>query len=317
MWSALYPGQGSQHVGMGKFLFDNFTLVQRLFEQASDTLKKDFKKLCFSSTEAELKNTVNTQPALFLISVASYQTLLSVIDKKPLWAAGHSVGEYAALVNAKCLDFEQGLRAIQLRADSMSQASPPNTGGMMAVLKLTEDEVKALCAWGREHSKHIIEVANFNSPLQTVLSGKLDGLQWILKNKTQFLPEKSWKGLMLPVSAPFHSSLMKPAEEAMSEHFQSIPFSQPLYSIVSNVNAQPTDHPKLLKKNIVDQICSPVQWTKTMSVLEKNNIKHAIELGPGVVLKGLMKKTFPEISIHSFNNLEDVKNLEKNQTHLT
>src|SRR4051812_39008913 len=220
MWGALFPGQGSQAVGMGRFLFDNFPIAKQLFEEASDTLKQDFKKLCFEGPDADLTLTENTQPALLLVSFATFRVAKETTGIKITAGAGHSVGEYAAVVAAGSVKFADALRAVRIRGQEMQKAVPVGQGAMCAVIGLSDDQTEKLCKWIENESGYRpVQAANYNAPGQVVISGHGKGIAWAQANspKDLFAPEAPKIRLIpLKVSAPFHCVLMKPAEEAMA-----------------------------------------------------------------------------------------------------
>jgi len=232
MIGLVFPGQGSQHIGMGEFLFKEFSFVRELFELASDTIQMDFKKLLFNSSETDLSLTENTQPALLLISIVYYKILKKEVGFEAAAACGHSVGEYAALVSSGVITFEDALLAVRKRGQYMQSAVPVGDGGMMALLGLSSLQVETLCRWAAKKSGlGIIEPANFNAPGQIVISGHKKVIEWIIKNYSSEifldLPENEQnvrrsKFIELKVSAPFHSSLMLPAEEKLAD---VLPFS--------------------------------------------------------------------------------------------
>jgi [acyl-carrier-protein] S-malonyltransferase len=319
MWAALFPGQGSQSVGMGRFLFDNFAIARQTFEEASDTLKVDFKKLCFEGPESDLQLTHNTQPALLLVSTATFRVVDSTMGIKIGAAAGHSVGEYAAVVTAGAVRFTDALKAVRVRGQEMQKAVPVGEGGMVAVMGLTDDQVIRLCQWSQENSGlKPIEPANFNAPGQVVISGSQKVIDWMKSNAKPeiFAPETPrMKLIPLSVSAPFHCSLMKPAEEAMSKILDDTEFSNSNWMVVQNVTAQETQDAATLRANLVKQVSGAVRWTQCMHRLKALGTTKMIEFGSGKVLSGLAKKIDSEgPQPFNINSLEDMKNLEKEAT---
>lgn len=309
MQSALYPGQGSQHLGMGEFLYKNFDQSKKLFEEASDILHKDFKKLCFFSDEETLKNTIHTQPCLLLVSVASFLVLKNTLGLKFSYFAGHSVGEYPALVSAEVLSFSQALRAVQIRADNMAKAPK---GAMTAVMGLDSAELIELCKIATKNTGGIVSLANINSPAQTVISGETKALTWIQENKNNLFVKKKWRAIALKVSSAFHSPLMKDTENVMTRHLQTIDFKEANAFVLPNAGPELLKNAKQLKDLLCKQICAPVQWLKTMKLLKKHSVNKCVEVGPAKVLSGLMKKTHPDIEVYLMNSLEDIKLIEKN-----
>ncbi len=314
-WGALFPGQGSQYSGMGKFLVDHFKVAKDLFEEASDTLSQNFKRLCFDGSESDLALTENTQPALLLVSVATFRVVESEAPVVFTAGSGHSVGEYSALVAAGSISFSDGLRITRERGRAMQAAVPVGTGGMVATLGLTEDQARTLSKWVEESSGlGPLEPANFNAPGQIVLSGTQRSIDWLNEN---FDPAvvgnpKRFRLIPLKVSAPFHCSLMKPAQEKMEEVLSSIPIQKPRFPIVQNVDARECDHDPscadAIRKKLVAQVSAPVLWVDCVKRLQLLGVERTVEMGPGQVLAGLVKKidsgATPTLNI---NSLEELK----------
>lgn len=315
MWAALFPGQGSQHPGMGKFLFDEFKIARETFEEASDAIGVDLKALCFTGSDAELALTENTQPCLLLVSTATYRVLKSLVAFHPAAAAGHSVGEYAALVASDTIGFSDAIRAVRSRGRFMQSAVPVGEGGMLAVMGLTPEQTKKLCAWAVEHSgAHPIEPANYNAPGQIVVSGNSRAVDWLVKNfKAEiFAPESPrCKFIPLKVSAPFHCSMMKPAEEKMAAVLNSLTFRDAKFAIAPNVSAHLTTDATELRQLLIRQISSPVRWVECVEALKNSGATRMIEFGCGRVLAGLGKKIDSEnIQTLNINSIDDLKSLE-------
>lgn len=315
MWAFFFPGQGSQSPGMGKWLYDEFTIAKRTYEEASDSLKIDLKKLCFEGPEDELQKTENTQPAILATSIAYYRSLNNIVDLKPTLAAGHSIGEYAALVSAGVMPFDQAMVAVRERGLAMQNAVPLGKGGMCAVLNLEDAEVKSICEWAtKESGLGIIEAANFNTPGQVVISGIQKTLEWAQKNWPNYQGPgagKKARWIPLKVSAPFHCSLMKPAEDRMALILGAIPFQTAKWSIVQNYTAEETTDPVILKQTLTKQISGTVRWTESVQRALALGVTKGIELGHGQVIRGLNKKISVDLEMISLQNLEDLKNLEK------
>lgn len=309
MKAALFPGQGSQHLGMGEFLYKNFNSTKILFEEASDLLHKDFKKLCFSSDEETLKITTNTQPSLLLISFASFTVLKNNLGLNFSHLAGHSVGEYGALAASQVMSFSNSLQAVQIRANNMAQAP---AGGMTAIMGLTSEEITSICKKATTETGTSVNPANINSPEQIVISGETKALTWVQENKNTFYSQKKWKAIPLKVSSAFHSPLMKETEKIMTAHLNTIAFNDAENFILPNANPSPIKNGLELKKLLCQQICAPVEWVQTMNHLKQNQIQTCVEVGPGKVLSSLMKKTHPEIKVYSMSSLEDIKSIEDN-----
>ena len=315
MWAALFPGQGSQTVGMGKFLYENFPVAKRLFEEAGDTLKVDFKKLCFEGPEADLNLTENTQPVLLLVSTATFKVVEELGPLKISAAAGHSIGEYAAVVTSGAVSFADGLRAVRIRGQAMQRAVPVGQGGMLAVMGLTDEQVVTLCQWAEKTSGlKPMEPANFNAPGQIVISGSQKLAEWMKANAKAeiFAPETPrLKLISLAVSAPFHCSLMRPAEEEMRKVLGETKFQDSKWPIVQNINAQESTSGAKLRENLVSQVSGAVRWTQCMARLKALGCTRSIEFGNGRVLTGLAKKidssATPPFNI---NSLDELKALE-------
>ncbi len=310
----VFPGQGSQTVGMGKFLYDQFPIVQQTFSEASDAINLDLKNLCFTSSEAELALTENTQPALLTLSVATARVLTEVLGIKPTLTAGHSIGEYSSFVLGSVISFRDAVRAVRLRGQAMQSAVPAGRGGMTATLGLSEDQVQFLCRWATEGSgAGPLSPANFNCDGQIVISGNQIALEWLRANfKAEIVPgdAKRVKLIPLQVSAPFHCEMMAPAQEKMKTFFKTIEFKNSSLPIVQNVHALSETTAEKLKANLIAQVSAPVQWTQTMRELKHLAATHIIECGNGTVLKGLFKKSDAEyFKVFSTQSSEDLKAL--------
>ncbi|MBC7740806.1 MAG: ACP S-malonyltransferase [Bdellovibrionaceae bacterium] len=315
MMSFLFPGQGSQAPGMGKFLYDEFKIARETFEEASDAINLNLKKLCFTESPEVLSLTENTQPALLTVSTATARVLQTQFGAKPSLTAGHSVGEYASFVLGGVISLPQAVKAVRLRGQSMQAAVPVGQGGMTAALGLDEAQVQFLCRWTIEQSGYApLSPANYNCPGQIVISGKLDALNWLKANfKPEILPgeAKRAKLISLQVSAPFHCEMMKPAELAMQKFLNAVTFNNSKIPIIQNVHAQLETDATVLKTNIIKQISAPVRWTQSMQTLKDQHQALAIEVGHGTVLKGLLKKIDAEFfKVYSTNSLDDLKAIE-------
>jgi len=310
MWSALFPGQGSQKTGMGKFLYEEFTIAKRVFEEASDALSLDFKKLCFEGSDADLALTENTQPCLLLVSTATYRVLSEEFGFKPVTAAGHSIGEYAAVVAAGSLDFADGMRAVRKRGQAMQSAVPVGQGGMSAVMGLEPQQVFELCQWAEKASgQSPVQPANINAPGQIVISGRKTLLDWISANyKAEMFAGARVKFISLKVSAPFHCAMMKPAEEEMAGVLGDLKFSRAQFSIVQNVNAKAVVEGDELRANLVKQVSAPVRWIECVQNVRSQGVNKAVEMGCGKVIAGLVKKIDGEnLRTFNINSLDDIK----------
>lgn len=316
MLSLLFPGQGSQSPGMGKFLVDQFKVAAQTFEEGSDALGLNLRKLCFEGDEKTLSLTENTQPALLCVSTATWRVLKSEFNLQPKAAAGHSIGEYAALVAAGSLNYTDAMRAVRIRGQAMQSAVPVGEGGMTAVLGLDDEQVRFLCEWAcKETGSGPVSPANFNSPGQVVISGSQKVLNWLKENfKAELIPGDAKRAKLIPltVSAPFHCDLMKPAEERMAQVLNDIAFLNAQFPVVQNFTAEMVEDASHLRTNLVRQISAPVLWTQSIKKLRSRGFATALECGHGKVLAGLVKKIDPDFKVWSTQSLEDIKLIEEN-----
>nr|WP_295905511.1 ACP S-malonyltransferase [uncultured Bdellovibrio sp.] len=317
MFTLAFPGQGSQQPGMGRFLFDNFKIAQEIFEEGSEALKQDMKKLCFEGSEADLALTENTQPALLLVSTATQKVLRHDFGVKAVAAAGHSIGEYAALVAADVIRFDEAMRAVRTRGQAMQSAVPVGQGGMVAVLGLEPDQVETLCNYVVKNSGFgPLSAANFNSPGQIVISGSQKAINWL---KDNFKPEvifteapKRAKLIPLTVSAPFHCEMMKPAEDKMRMVLTAMEFKTAAFPIIQNFHAKAETEGSILRENLISQVSAPVRWTQSMEVLKAMGHANVIECGAGKVLQGLLKKIDGDFfKVMTTTSMEDIKTIEE------
>lgn len=316
MFTLAFPGQGSQQPGMGRFLFENFKVAQETFEEGSEALKQDMKKLCFEGSESDLALTENTQPALLLVSTATQKVLRHDFGVKAVAAAGHSIGEYAALVAANVIRFDEAMRAVRTRGQAMQSAVPVGQGGMVAVLGLEPDQVETLCNYTVKNSGFgPLSAANFNSPGQIVISGSLKAINWL---KDNFKPEaifteapKRAKLIPLSVSAPFHCEMMMPAEEKMRLVLSAMEFKTADFPIIQNFHAKAETEGSVLRENLIRQVSAPVRWTQSMEVLKSLGHAQVIECGAGKVLQGLLKKIDGDFfKVMTTTSMEDIKTIE-------
>lgn len=311
----IYPGQGSQSVGMGKFLFENFPEAKQLFEEASDTISVNLKKLCFEGPESELMKTENTQPAIVTVSIATTLVLQNEFGVSPQATAGHSVGEYAAAFAAGCMSASDAVRAVKFRGRYMQESVPEGMGAMAAFMGPEPKDVVEICKWvTNESNQGILEAANFNAPGQIVISGHASALAWLEKNLENYkwasedLKPKRMKLIPLKVSAPFHCSLMNSAQEKMAELLLATPLQDPKINFIQNVSATVTKSSDDVTDLLIKQISSPVRWIECTEKLKDLGVTELVEVGSGQVLKGLTKKIWPEFgNFKSTNSLEDLK----------
>lgn len=280
----LFPGQGSQSVGMGAALASRFKVCRETFLEADEALRFPLSKLCFEGPESELMLTANTQPAILTVSVALVRVLADR-GLHPAFAAGHSLGEYSALVCAEVLSFRDAVRAVRMRGEAMQEAVPEGVGAMAAILGLEPEAVRRACADAA--GVEVVSPANFNSPEQTVIAGHAAA---VARASQECLARGAMRAVSLSVSAPFHCSLMRPAESRLTEHLATVPFANPLIPVVVNVDAAPIRDAEAARDALVRQVCSPVRWVETIHALRRLGAARFFEVGPGKVLTGLMRR---------------------------
>ncbi len=290
MKAYVFPGQGSQFVGMGKDLYDNSPLAKNLFEQANTILGFRITDIMFSGTDEELKQTKVTQPAIFLHSVILAKTLGN--DFKPQAVAGHSLGEFSALVANGVLTFEDGLKLVAQRALAMQKACEAVPSTMAAILGIDDEIVEKICA----EVNGVVVPANYNCPGQLVISGSVEAV-YIACEKLKEAGAK--RALVLPVGGAFHSPLMAPAKEELAKAIYATPFSQPICPVYQNVNALPVLNPDEIKQNLINQLTAPVKWTQIMNKMLADGVNSVTEVGPGKVLQGLFKKVNRDLATFS------------------
>ncbi len=303
MKTLLFPGQGSQNIGMGSEFYQNFQIVKDLFKLADDILGIKISKIILEGPDNELKLTQNTQPAIMVVSYAIFRVLkdefgLNYHEYK--YFAGHSLGEYSALVCSESLDFKDALYLLKERGKAMQNAVPVGKGAMVAVLGCEVEELKTI--FRKMKSKEVCEIANDNAPGQLIVSGEINAI----KELKEILIIENKKNISLPVSAPFHCSLMNKASEEMKDKINSINFNIPKIDIVSNITASPEKDPNKIKKLLIDQIFSTVRWRESIELIQKNGVNTFIEIGPGKVLSGLTKRIARGVKIININNIKDL-----------
>ena len=288
MRAYVFPGQGAQFVGMGKDLYDNSPLAKEYFEKANEILGYRITDLMFEGTPEDLRQTKVTQPAVFLHSVITAISMGN--DFRPDMVAGHSLGEFSALVSAKALTFEDGLRLVYARAMAMQKACEIEPSTMAAVIGLDDETVEEVC--DEVNKEHIVVAANYNSVGQLVISGSIEGID----KACEMLKERGAKrALKLPVGGASHSPLMEPARQELQAAIEMAVVSTPVCPVYQNVNANPQTDPESIKKNLIAQLTAPVRWTQTVKNMINDGADEFIELGPGDVLKGLVKKVNPNV----------------------
>ena len=306
MFSVIFPGQGSQIVGMGKEFFEKHEIVKKLFKEADETLEFNLSKLILEGPKEELDLTVNTQPAIFLVSYSIFQVVKEVFNlnlDKAKYFAGHSLGEYSALSCAGYLNFSETIKILRIRGHAMQNSVPKGEGSMLAVLGLKIEEVEKIL---KDNQKNFeAQVANDNSDGQIVISGKTRDLQIL----SEFLKEKRIKNIKLPVSAPFHCNLMNKATEVMSKELQILDFKKSKNILISNVTAEEISDIDDLRSLLISQIEKRVRWRESILYMINNGVKQFIEIGPGKVLSGLVKRINKDVKISSINSQSDIESL--------
>ena len=307
MFSVIFPGQGSQLVGMGKEFFDKYEIVKKLFKEADEALNFDISKVILDGPKENLDDTANTQPAIFLISYSIFKVMKEEFDinlNKAKYFAGHSLGEYSALSCAGYLDFDKTIKILRIRGNAMQNAVPKGEGGMLAVLGLKIEDIEKILKDNEKSFK--AQIANDNCDGQIVLSGKNKELELISK----YLKDNKIKNIKLPVSAPFHCNLMTKATEIMREELEKVDFKQSNNKLISNVTANEILNINDLKNLLISQIEKRVRWRESIINMINYGVNQFIEIGPGKVLTGLIKRIDKNVKIASINNQSDIERLE-------
>ena len=308
MFAVMFPGQGSQAIGMAKEFYDRYSFVKNIFKKADEVLEFPISKLILEGPSDQLNITENTQPSIFLVSYSIFSVVKSEFNidlNKAKYFAGHSLGEYSALTAANSIDFENAIRLLKKRGRSMQLAVPFGKGAMIAILgQEIKDIEKILLNIGVENC----QIANDNCPGQIVVSGTLSEINKLIDT----LKKLSVKNIKLPVSAPFHCKLMKTSTEIMKKEINNTKFNTPSPKIISNVNALEHDNTDKIKNLLIEQIESKVKWRESIQYMIKNGVKKFIEIGPGKVLTGLVKRIDKNVESYSINNDEDIKKININ-----
>lgn len=298
----LFPGQGAQSVGMGKDLFTGNAAARRIFEEADEALGFSLSTMCFEGPEEDLTQTINTQPAILTMSIAALEASRAALGQgqPPSFTAGHSLGEYSALVAAGSMTFSDAVRLVRERGRLMQLAGEQREGAMAAVMGMPEETLAAIC------EEAGVDMANLNAPDQIVISGTKEGIE-----KAQSLAEEQGarRVVMLKVSAAFHSALMEPAVPDMMERLREVSIQNPNVVVISNVTARPLDTPEGIVEELGQQIRNPVQWFRTVEYLRDQGVDTYIELGPGKVLTGLVKRVVPDANTINVGTMEELEAL--------
>ena len=310
MFSVIFPGQGSQLVGMGKELYDKYSLVKDLFKEADDMLKFPLSNLILNGPKEDLDLTENTQPAIFLISYSIFQLIkkeFSIDLNKANFFAGHSLGEYSALASAGALSFSDTLKILKIRGKAMQNSVPKGVGGMVAVLGSEIEKIENIIEENK--SKYQCYIANDNSEGQIVLSGDMDSLEKMII----VLKSANIKNIKLPVSAPFHCKLMNKATLVMNEEISKLNFEEPKNTLISNVTGKEISDSNELKDLLVKQIESRVRWRESILLMINKGVNQFIEIGPGKVLSGLVKRINRKVKVSAINTVEDIQLININE----
>jgi [acyl-carrier-protein] S-malonyltransferase len=300
----VFPGQGSQFSGMGKDLADNFSCAKQVFEEASDALNFDLTGLCFAGSEDDLKLTANTQPAILTTSIATLRVIEQETGLKPVYTAGHSLGEFSALVCAGALDFAVAVKVVRQRGTFMQDAVPVGVGAMAAIMGVEREALEALCQQAAQGE--IVAPANFNSPGQIVIAGHASAV-----NRAMELAKAAGakRALPLPVSAPFHSALMAPAAEKLEQVLAAVAINPFICPVVGNVEAKAYNAEDQVRPLLVQQVCAPVRWDESVEELARLGVASYIEIGPGKVLSGLIKRIVKGAATQQVDSVASLRNL--------
>ena len=307
MNALLFPGQGSQIVGMGSELYNNFTLVKKIFDLADQKLNFPISKIILSGPENDLQLTENTQPAILTVSYSIYRVLKDEFNfnfENFKYFAGHSLGEYSALVCSNSLNFSDAIYLLNQRGKAMQDAVPVGAGKMLAVLGTEINIIKELIN-EITLSNGVCEIANDNAIGQVIVSGNKENIELL----QTLLKKKKIKSIPLKVSAPFHCKLMTKAAENMKDKINNIKFSKPSFQIINNVTAEPVSEPDKIKTLLIKQIFSTVRWRESILKMAEDKIKDYVEIGPGKVLTGMVKRTIKDVNCFSINSIADIKNI--------
>ena len=304
----IFPGQGSQTVGMGKDLFDNFTAAREVFEAADDALGFSLSGMCFSGDEADLQLTANTQPAILTASIAAYHAAMAEGLLEPEYVAGHSLGEYSALVAAGVLDFADALRTVRKRGTYMQDAVPFGVGAMAAIFGFDVETIGTVCSEAAQGQ--VCSPANINSPSQIVIAGNTEAVERACDISKE---NGAKRAIKLNVSAPFHCALMMPAQERLSADLAELSYGDFAFPIVHNVDAAVNTDASSVCDRLTQQVSSPVRWMQTIENMTASGVDKFIELGPGKVLTGLVRQISKDVTYANIENTESLRNTLETQ----
>lgn len=300
----VFPGQGSQYPGMGKEFAENFPAARQVFEEADDSLGFKLSTICFSGSDEELRLTANTQPAILTASIAALRVVQQETGLKADYLAGHSLGEYSALVCSGALNFSDAVRTVRARGTFMQEAVPVGTGSMAAILSVEQDVLEDICREAAEGE--VVAPANFNSPGQIVIAGSVAAVARAI----DIAKARGYrKAMLLPVSAPFHCALMKPAADRLAKVLDLVSANDMLLPVVANANAAPNQDKEMVKPLLVTQVCAPVLWDQSVKVMAGLDCARFVEIGPGKVLSGLVKRITKEVATANVEDLATLKSL--------
>lgn len=300
----IFPGQGSQYPGMGKEIADSFPIARRIFEEADDAIAMKLSAICFGGSEEELKLTANTQPAILTTSIAILRVIEQETGLKADFLAGHSLGEYSALVCSGAIDFADAVRTVRARGTFMQDAVPVGVGAMAAMLSIDKEALESIC--NEAAQGEVVSPANFNSPGQIVIAGHSTAVSRAI----EIAKGKGFrKAMLLPVSAPFHCDLMKPAADKLAKVVAALAYGSMTVPVVSNVDAEPNQESARVNELLVAQVCRPVLWEQSIQKMVSLGVNRFVEIGPGKVLSGLVKRITKEVTTANVEDLAGLKAL--------
>jgi len=300
----VFPGQGSQYVGMAKDFYDSFDAAKKIIDRADEIVGKNFRNIIFTGPEEELKKTDITQPAIFTMSVLIYEIVKEKFANKISFCAGHSLGEYSALYAAGAFNFETGLALVMRRGDLMQIASDKNKGGMAAIIGFTIDKINEICE--KVKGDGYLTVANINSPNQIVVSGEISAIEKAEKIAIEYGAKRYIK---LNVAGAFHSTLMQYAADILKNEINNYEIKDLIIPVIANYSAKEVKTEEEIKDSLIKQIISPVRWVETIEYIKSKNVSTFIEIGPGTVLSGLIKKVDKNLKIYNIDKVQDIEKI--------